>query len=55
VDGEPGTRLVNYPLAGHDPELAADRIAVILTKGRGRIVIVDESLSVRDAYRVHGD
>ena len=69
VDGEPTPRLINYPLAGHYPELAdvwprrgneparlsAYRIAMILTRGQGRVVIVDESLGVRDCHRVHRD
>jgi hypothetical protein len=69
VDGEPASRLVNYPLAGHYPELAdvwprrgnglaglsAHRIAVIPGPGQGRVVVGDESLGVRECHRVHRD
>jgi hypothetical protein len=53
VDGDPSVRLVKYPLAGHDPELAADRFAVILA--RGRVGIVGQSLGIGDGYRVDRD
>jgi hypothetical protein len=66
-DGELPPRLVDYPPAGHHPDLAdvwcwrkgpgrlpAYRMAV-LTQGHSQVVIVDNGPGVRRGYRVHRD
>ena len=67
-DGELSPRLVDYPPAGHHPDLAdagccwrkgpgclpAYQMAV-LTQGHSQVVIVDDGPSVRRGYRVHRD
>lgn len=67
VDGKPASGLVNYPLAGHYPELAdvwprrgnglprAHGIAVIPAWGQGRVVVGDDIPGVRDCHRIHRD
>jgi hypothetical protein len=69
IDGEPASRLVYYPFAGHHPELtdswlhrgnetvrlSARLITPIRPEVQGRPVIADQSPGARDRDRVHRD